>query len=234
MKTTIFTLLASLFLLSSCSSYQYLKVSSDNISSRTDNQDLVSENDSVRITYNFNGYKGPVTITVLNKSERGLEIDWKKSSLIVGDKSEAYYKPEWQINGHSGSILFTNATSTTINATVTREEGTEFLPPHTAVTRSAHYIKPNGSFGMPANAVEEKVKIEGISKKLKKGTYTKENSPLIFRSYLTFKSVSDNQSFAIDHSFYVSEIMETVLSPDLIWSSGQKEGDSFYIKHDKD
>lgn len=229
MKTRLAALLA-LAVFSSCGHYQYLTVSGDNISTSSKNNEFVSESDSVRISYNFNGEHGPVTITIANKSDKPLQVDWKKSALIVGDKPESYYRPEWQINGDVSGYRWTNYSSGTVAATVSGQEGMEFLPPHTTTTRTAMKVKPNGYFGLPEGVVEEKIKIDGFSKKLIKGTYTKENSPLVFRSYVTFLTGPEGQGFTTDHSFYVSQVVETVVVPELIWSQEEKPGNAFYIQ----
>src|SRR4029078_402442 len=55
--------------------------------------------------------------------------------------------------------------------------------------------------------------------------FTRNDSPVKFRTYLTF--IGDNGTFTVDHDFYVSEILETKAKPENIYHS---EGDRYYLK----
>lgn len=215
---------------SSCSRYQYATLSSDIPKDKED--EFVAESDTLRITYNFNGKKGPVNITIFNKSGLSFQVDWKKSALIVDDKPTVYYQPDWHINGSvSTSSESLSTSSSLIMANITGQEGLEFLPPHSFISRKGMVIKKsNEFFAMPGDVVKEKMKIQGISKKTVKGSFTKENSPFVFRSYLTFIQLGSSENmFSVDHSFYVSQLLETVAGPDLIWPDPQKPGNTFFL-----
>ena len=70
--------------LSSCSSYYYSTLASNDRSGRYDvNKDFVIDNDSVCIIYNFHGEDGPVLVTVQNKMDEPLFVDWQRSALTV-------------------------------------------------------------------------------------------------------------------------------------------------------
>jgi hypothetical protein len=217
---------------SSCSHYQYATLSAENIPKDDKKNEFVAESDTLRIVYNFNGKKGPVSITIFNKSDMPLQVDWKKSALIIDDKPIAYYQPDWNINGSistSPGILTTS--SSTLQANVTGREGLEFLPPHSFISRKGSVIKNNNDFfAMPADVVNEKIKVQGFSKKMVKGFFTKENSPFVFRNYLTFIYVGNSEKiFSVDHSFYVSQLLETYAGPELLWPDSQKPGNTFFL-----
>ena len=100
-KLIVFTcLLSLLFSLNACSSYYYSMLSSDKrIVGVNEYNDFVQENDSVRIIYNFYGEDAPVRITVFNKLDEPMYIDWQRSSLIIGDKAVSYYKEVMPVQG---------------------------------------------------------------------------------------------------------------------------------------
>ena len=74
--------------LSSCSSYYYSTLASNDRSGRYDvNKDFVIDNDSVCIIYNFHGEDGPVLVTVQNKMDEPLFVDWQMPFLSKGSRS---------------------------------------------------------------------------------------------------------------------------------------------------
>src|SRR5438046_1631759 len=81
-----------LLLFSSCTGYQYLTVSGVNLSKNEKNE-LVAENDTLKVHYHFTNYKGQVALTIYNKSNQPLEIDRRKSAIIVDGKAVSYYNP---------------------------------------------------------------------------------------------------------------------------------------------
>jgi len=96
MKPNLLSIIS--ILLFSCSEYQYFTISSDQLS-RNENNDLVVENDTLKVVYSFNGYHGPVQITIFNKTNDPLEINWRKSALIMKGKAFGYYTPNMVLNG---------------------------------------------------------------------------------------------------------------------------------------
>jgi hypothetical protein len=212
---TVLLLTFTGILLSSCSKYQYYTLASNNASKK--NQQFVFENDTCKISYSFSGLKGPVSISVYNKTSKPLEVDWKKSALIVGDSSISFFEPQMLFNGEverSRYVITDN-----ITGTVSQPESVDFIPPQSAVTRqSSRYIRTKF---IKASGEEQEI-IED-QQKLRVHTFTKENSPVAFRIYLTL--LSDNNRFNIEHSFYATEIIET--STPLI--NPENKGSNFYV-----
>ena len=88
---------------SSCVSYQYLTLNSPEMP-KNDKKEFSWENDTMRLTYNFHGEGGPITMTVFNKTDKPLFVNWKKSSLIRGGESFSLLDHSVQITGgYSGS-----------------------------------------------------------------------------------------------------------------------------------
>lgn len=209
MRTPILLLgLAVLF--SSCS-YEYVTIASDDAFTN-DNNDLVSENDSVRIVYNFHGDNGLVNISIYNKMSEGLIVDWSRSALVIGETALVYYDPRLRIRGNirtpvNQDPMFDKSQS--LSATVQRDEAKGFIPPQSKITERGYHLVRSGRMSTDSmNMVQEKLNSGYTKLNIKKGTFTKSDSPIVFRSYLTFLSANnETQVFTITNSFYVSEVV---------------------------
>jgi hypothetical protein len=230
MKTFLLLLFISV-IISSCSTFQYATITGENISKDNKNE-FVAESDTLRITYNFNGKKGPVNITIYNKSDIPLQVDWKRSALIIDERPQVYYQPTWNISGDLSTSkgVLPRSTSSTIDARISGNEGEEFIPPHAAISRKGMFIKPGKSFSLPQEISQEKIKVKDVSVKIARGSFTKENSPIVFRSYLTFAPINNPEKiFTTDHSFFISEVVQTMAGPSIIWAEPGKPGNSFFV-----
>ncbi len=90
MKHIIYILTA--VLLSSCSStfyYSSLNTANEYVE-KVDNGDFLIETDSLWIAYCFKGPGAPMQITVFNKLDEPLYVDWERSALIIDDKAFSY------------------------------------------------------------------------------------------------------------------------------------------------
>lgn len=216
-------------LLPSCQTYQYLTLASDN-TRHNDKNEFVAESDTLRVTYNFNGKNGPVKINIFNRSSQALEIDWKRSSLIIGDKPVPFYIPVTQIDGTiTRSQVVRNTGS--ITATIQQREGLEFIPPRSAIQRSGLYIKKRLFDIKSAVTSKEIVKAEtGGKVKINRTSFSKDNSPMLFRCYLTFVVPGTVETvFAMEHSFYVAELLQSASQPQYVISDKRKAGDQFFV-----
>ena len=102
MKNTYLMIFFLSILLTSCVSYKIGTVSSD---SKELNNNLVFENDTIRISYNFWGKNGLAGFDVYNKLNIPIYLDWKKSAFIPNDKMMSYWQDE---TNTTGSTLFSN------------------------------------------------------------------------------------------------------------------------------
>src|SRR4051812_46882763 len=98
MKTYI-PLSVALLLCISCSRYQYATINGSSGITTNDKLEFVAENDSLRLVYNFNGANAPINITIQNKLQKPVYIDWQRSALIVNDKAISYVLSELKIEG---------------------------------------------------------------------------------------------------------------------------------------
>jgi hypothetical protein len=214
-------------ILSSCQTFQYLTVASDNTSHNEKNE-FVAESDTLRITYNFNGKNGPVNIHIYNKSSQALEVDWKRSSLIIGEKPFSFYNPDLQIEGNIVRPVIQRNSASSLDATIRKQEGVEFLPPQSSILRSGLYIK-KGLLDTRSVTTRKEV-IAKTGTKVTKASFSKANSPILFRCYLTFVVPGSGQAiFATEHSFYVTELTESMAQRQYVIPDDTKAGDKFFV-----
>jgi hypothetical protein len=224
----------------SCNRYQYTTISSSG-TPMNDKLEFVSENDSLRLLYNFNGVDGPINITIQNKLQVPVYIDWQRSALVVNGHAISYVPSEMKIQGgFNGSSYNYNsrgssygATSGSLHATANLPTTKDFIPPQSYFTKSPMGVTNKLIENVPDTAFHKVnfTMMDGYSVPVKMATFTEATSPLRFRSYLTLMvGDSTNKPVAIEHSFYVSELINTTRSPQDIWLTSAYRGNQFYIK----
>jgi hypothetical protein len=223
---------------SSCVSYQYLTLNSPELQ-KNNKKEFSWENDTMRLTYNFHGEGGPVTMTVFNKTDKPLFVNWKKSALIRGGEAFSLLDHNVQITGgyagsSAGGRAFQSA-SGSIYASFDLPEGINLVPPGTFITKSLNaVVEPN-----PAYSDRFTAKPQPPSKKLispagnpytyRSFSFDQAASPLQFKSYLTFALANGTQEFYISHSFYAQEVMLSSQMPEF-FVFYKAEGDQLFVK----
>lgn len=231
MKLTLLSFV--LILLSSCS-YQYFTVSGDQVS-RNEKNDFVIENDTLRLTYRFSGDQGPVTITIYNKTNEPLEINWKKSALIMNKQAYGYYSPNLFLNGNvrqdtTHSVFSNRSDFTNLTAKVYVNEPTQFIPPKSSISKVPLSLPVHAVFVPQSKKITYKTK-DNFNIKFRRAEYTPEKSPVAFRSYLSFNyGGNELKGFSLDHYFYVSEIWQSASEPDLFLRDIIDKGNVFYVR----
>ncbi len=225
----IFTLCcfaALVFSFSSCTTYQYLTLASDGTSLDKEKR-FILDTDTVRVTYDFKGKNGQLTLHIFNKSNLPLEIDWKRSALIVGDKPVSFFRPGIEINGDVSRTPLTT-TSATFNGQLSQEAGVEFIPPQTTIRRTGFSLNPGIIKMAESSKVEKKIKGDrGAAKKIEQASFSNETSPFRARVYLSFSiPAHKNQFYQVDKAFYLSELMQTEAAPQHVLTGG---GNQFYV-----
>jgi hypothetical protein len=221
--------LFSILFFSSCTPIyvQLYKTKSINISNNE--RSYKFENDSIEINYSFWADKGIMSFSVYNKLSKPIYIDWKKSNFISNNNKFNYWNDEERSKalsaslGYNGGYLYkgpllipylsiyeSNSASLTANSSITiKPERITFIPPKSVIYKSPYFLT-NSSFPDKTNF---ETKNESRLNNPKKNTivffksFTKENSPLIFRNFLTFSLSEDfKNEFYIDNEFFVSEV----------------------------
>jgi len=203
----------------------FVQVFNTNSSIKTDKEGYyVYENDSVKITYSLWEDKGLMTFSIFNKLKKPIYIDWKKSSYIDNSVKLNYWIDEEKSNiissygsyFYSGPLLkpgysVSSSSGVSVSSNVKIERIT-FIPPVSNYYRSQFYILPISFFKLDTKSNFEEVKRTDNPKKntkIYKATFTKSNSPLVFRNFLTLStSESFENEFYIDNEFYIKEVLE--------------------------
>lgn len=225
--------LFSIVLFVSCSThYSLYEVKSDSKQIVNDNF-LVFENDSVKITYSFWAENGIMAFSVYNKLSIPLYIDWKKSSMVSNGNKIGYWKDEVRSGGaFNGRLYSGNITETSIYSIAQgnwafgsiKPERITFLTPNSAITRVQSKLFP-----FPKNVVTKSVVKKALMKYDGKKTnpinyneYSADNTPLKFRNFLSISTTENfvNESY-IDNAFYVGVIYD-LTEKDFYWFRDKK------------
>jgi len=194
-------------------------------------KDGVSENEDLRITYDFWGEHGLMYFTIYNKSKKPVYIDWKKSVFIHNQwknnywvektTSEAFTVPV----GDQENKIFKNTVSTVVAERIT------FIPPDCYISVPMTFeildhlhrklqlqgVREKKAIQMSDNLRwEENAKRENVERPDKKRSvkaiavsYTKETSPYRFRNFITYSS---DEKFAsekyFDNEFFVKRFVQ--------------------------
>jgi hypothetical protein len=216
-----------------CTKYQYSTISSDLPENKLN--EFVIENDTIAITYSFNGLNCPVNIRIQNKLDVPLFIDWRRSALIHKDQTISYANNNSSVHlVSSGSqINWTPSVSTSsaeIVGEITRSESLSFIPPLSAKKSQLLAVKYD-FFNLPGPKKKYRTKIiTGIdSINVLRYTFNRLESPLEFRSYLTVSTDAQLMNVVnFDNEFWVSEVIQTMSTDETTLK--RKGGNQFYVK----
>lgn len=234
--------------LSSCSRYQYMTLNSSQLN-KNDQHQFVFENDTIRLTYDFSGSDGPISVNVYNKTNQPLYVNLKKSALIRNEHALSYYDKNayfWGSSegyayrfGNSRSALgnFTS-TSSNFSGTVALPEGMAFVPPGSSISKGLAMLSQSGPMvaDIPDSVAEQRLTVEYnlLVSKYRKETFDASTSPVKFKSYLTFLLGSNTTlEFSETNEFFVEEALDTKTAPE-DFPLYQQRGDKFYIKYQRE
>ena len=236
-RLTLVLLAITSLLFTSCSStyyYSTLNTLNEDVV-KVDNGDFLFENDSLWIAHCFKGEDAPIQITVFNKLDVPLFVDWNRSSLILNNIAHPYNDGRVTYVGNTEGVahedIFFNGvyhTYSSLEATMHTPQHVSFIPPKTMVTHSTlrlaarfdeikdkEYVKAR--LGTTQNEVVE----------MKRIGYNEQNTPLRFASYLTIYAKPENVQ-AYNTHFYVTNLMKTQVKPEHLPADMADRGDTFY------
>lgn len=203
----LFYILTIAISLSSCSNTYYYSTLSTNDEgvSRDSTDAFVFETDTLRLTYSFKGEDGPIWISVHNKLDMPMYIDWSRSAIIINDVATNYDGSTSTIKSGKG-----NFNSSTSYGYEYNPLDVSFIPPMRKVNHcslelsnlSFGYIdKKEYNNGTIKNRFDQKIRV-------KESSFTEENTPLFFESYLTI-FLEDGSTYVINQSFYIVQLVQT-------------------------
>lgn len=223
----------------SCNRYQYITVNSNELKQGDkDKREFVIENDSVQITYNFSGADMPVNIRITNKLDRPIAIDWKRSALIINDQAISYVPDHVTTSGSASTSTFNwsrnwSTSYTSFSSTTPLPVGWQMIPPKSFIVRTPMGVTNTFLTNEHKSAFVKTQKIlsDGTAVYVKEASFTEDNSPLKFRSYLTVLTEGNGHidPVVFEHSFYASKYVNTGVGPSEMASDGAyvKKGTAF-------
>jgi hypothetical protein len=192
-------LIACFVMLTGCAQYQYMFV--DSHLPQNDNKEFIIENDTVMIKYTFSGENFPVTLTICNKLNQPVYIDWENSAAIINDV---------QINdafSHDGQI--------------------SFIAPMSYAVVSSNELQDQ-FIKLDLNDPNANVALIGGNARMLKYSYGEESTPLFLRIILAlFTNENYSDPTYYDYSFWVSDIVNTSAGP---VSLGYNPPNQFHIR----
>lgn len=227
MKHSI-SLLLMVFSLSGCATYYYSSVqSNDDTLVQAEDGSYINNDSNVVVTYSFSEQNGGFVYQIENRSNDPISVDWNKSVVSVEDKVfqdvnrgkisgsvNSQQSPTYTIGSFSGKVDFPNE-----RLFIPPGEKTSYTP--IAISQFFNLNKiPKSSF--------EKGYI-GVST-VRTAQFTKETSPLVFRSYLTIVNEKDHSERVIKDEFYISYVTRTNERPLGLIATAREQKNLFYIR----
>jgi hypothetical protein len=223
MKPTLLAIIIATTIVS-CMRFNYYTINGENMA-KTDGYLLVSENDTLKVEYEFNVHNENLTLRIFNKTDEVVEIDWKKAALIANDRAISYYSPDVLLAGKiekdTSNAARYLAYVANVNATMTIDQAAQFIFPKSylaKVSSSLSQIAHSGKLDSLKRAEGKKVTLfpgKYYSVSYERFQFSAGKSPLVFRSYLTFKmgKGTSQHEFSKEHVFYTSEVWQSSTSP---------------------
>jgi hypothetical protein len=228
---------AVLLTLSACSTYQYMTIDSPQLKKNAQNQ-FSLENDTLRLTYNINGKGGLLTISIYNKTDQPLFVNWKKSALIRNEQTTSLFDNNILIRGRAYGYTYKNknfaASNSNFTASAAIPDGMDFIPPASSLSKELPKIERTGRLeAFIPDSVQHKKLIDPNSMNdilYQQLTFTDNESPIRFKTYITFSLGHENsREFAESSSFYIGEVSQTQSEPE-IFTLYRQQGDQLYVK----
>ena len=231
-------LLYPLFILSlaSCTSYNYITMDSPDIPLDR-SKAFLWETDTITVAYQFGGEGGQMTVTVFNKSNQPLFVNWRKSAVIRDGMMVSLFNRSVIANGSMSTESYRSGSGqasgySQFSVAFDVPEGIEFIPPQSGLSKtvaSLQAINVN-SFGVPLSVEKEKaVAADGMVTKFRRVYYADECSPFRFKTYLTLALGKNAENeFSVQHSFYVKEVIESTSNP-FEFSMFRENGSQFWV-----
>lgn len=175
---------------------------------------LVLDTDTLTLHYNFSSERGQMALSIVNKLDRPLYVDWKRSAFMIGQDKVDYWQDVANVDllGSTLGSRYSRYSIGTINGTITKDDQVGFIPPRTRLDKRQFVVVPNGTLRLPGTptVLQERDKWNPDRKKpllINVYNYEADQSPLQFRNYLTLSTDKDFRSeFVIDTKFWASDV----------------------------
>lgn len=213
MKTLALFIISVATLVACSPNAQLITLRGSNVKPVSD-EGLVLDNDTLTIRYNFASERGQMHLTLINKLNQPLYVDWKRSSFIIGQDKVDYWQDVADVNltGSSYSNRYGRYSIGNLSGVISKENQVGFIPPQTKLEKRQFVVLPDGTVRLKGTFKTEEEKANWVNSKkpVKVSVYSYEDadqSPLTFRNYLTLSTDKDFKTeFHIDTKFWASDV----------------------------
>ncbi|NDV77888.1 hypothetical protein [Dysgonomonas sp. 511] len=221
--------------LSSCqATYYYSTLNSTNeYIEKVDNGDFLLETDSLWIAHSFRGEGAPMQITIFNKLNEPLYVDWERSAMIIGGMAYSYTGKtipfEGSIETHGTTDGTFTYSSSIIGGVLNIPGKPTFIPPQSMVSEIPLSLLPDYKTLETKSYKSTTVGLNtNSSTNVKRMEFTPGDTPMRFQSYLTLY-YKPEMPMAYTQDFYMTNLLKTSLKPkDFVTDMGER-GDVFYM-----
>lgn len=211
----------AVILFTSCSPTFYYATlnTATNYVEKVENGDFLFDTDSLWIAYSFRGESAPMQITIFNKMDKPLYVDWLRSGLVTDGDSQSYA---------NGEIVYSQDNST-IYQQKTNNIGV--VPPNSMISKIPLFLSVNFddiskntyTEDFIDNKYNKPVNVKGVN-------FSPADSPLKLHSYLTLFS-SPETPVLYQQDFYLSNLKKTKsVAPEDLPEEKLDSGDFFFIE----
>lgn len=194
---------------------------------KSDRQQYYFENDILRVTYLFWGERGNMKVSIQNKTDKPIYIDWSKS-FYQNNMNKLGYSPENNMTPENEKIYesylaasptlstmdyelnYHSATNTLFD---TKAESVTKIDATSTYTRSKYHLIPGEIYKLETSAKHQTERRYDDSTKTTEVyfvEFTAENTPLKFTSFIVYSTdEAFSQEQNLKHDFYVSKIKES-------------------------
>ena len=222
--------------LASCTSYNYITMDSSDVPLDR-SKAFLWETDTITVAYQFGGEGGQMTVTVFNKSNQPLFVNWKKSAVIRDGMMVGLYNRNVTVSGDMSMDIYSAGPGQAsgyshYSVSFDVPEGIDFIPPQSGLSKTVVNLQAinANSVGVPLSIEKDKaIGADGMITKFRRVYYADEYSPFRFKTYITLALGKNAENeFSVQHSFFVKEVIESTASP-LEFSMFRENGSQFWV-----
>jgi len=219
-KRLLFLITTSLFISSCAPNVAISNLSSDKPKNMDKKNETYFYNDSLDVKYSFWGKGGVMWFDITNKTDRPIYINWFRSKCFIGEEGFNYWndvtteksKTKGISGVEAGRNIYDNPVAVGLGVSntttvITKPEKITFVAPHSTIRKVVPlYVN---KYNHPIQYLKDSVIIFGKNHtNCKFKDYSKENSPLYVRNFMSVSSDENfkNESY-IDNFFWVSKLI---------------------------
>ena len=183
---------------------------------------------SIELRYALWSKGGELSFAVINRADNPIYIDWSKSNFIINGYSLNYFQNTQRtvMKGVGVTTLFgknEGINYSTYSATTIAEEKVTHLPPKAAIVVTKFRVADHVE--LPFKSKFKKIKQRKNDVIIE--SYDQNNSPVVFRNYLSYSFNPDMSSLIqTDNLFYVDRIR---FMNSMKFEPAESEPSSFYL-----